>query len=46
MAKKQSAGPRQIRQCIRPDGHAKNLLFVGPRQTKQLRRKRKPRAGY
>jgi hypothetical protein len=26
--------------------HPKNVLFVGPRQAKQLRRKRRPRAGY
>jgi hypothetical protein len=26
--------------------HPKNRLFVGPRQRKQLTRKRRPRAGY
>jgi hypothetical protein len=26
--------------------HPKNRLFVGPRQAKQLRRRRRPRAGY
>jgi hypothetical protein len=26
--------------------HPKNVLYVGPRQQKNVRRKRRPRAGY
>jgi hypothetical protein len=43
---KEATGGRKKRHGMAGGKHPKNRLFVGPRQRKQLRQKRRPRAGY